>query len=106
MSEPGAVNKMLVKDLSLLLNLAFFLCSDAHQRLLTGALCPLDRYLSLEGRAQQMCLVQHILHCISLAVWLVLKGGVTCLSLHYCFLLFNPLDPDTPIKSSRLVGMF
>jgi hypothetical protein len=32
--------------------------------------------------------------------------GVTCLSLHYCFLLFNPLDPDTPIKSSRLVGMF
>lgn len=94
-------------------------CVQMHikGRLLTGALCPPDRSLSLESRAQQMCLVQHILpavlhfppeanHCCGLPTMLAWKGGVTCPSLYYCLLLFNPLDPDTPIKRSRLLRTF
>lgn len=115
-----AVNNMHVQGPIFVVKLGFSpACVQMHikGRLLTGALCPPDRGLSLESRAQQMCLVQHILpailhfppeanHCRGLPTMLAWKGGVTCPSLHYCLLLFNPLDPDTPIKRSRLFGTF
>lgn len=74
---------MHVQDLSLLLNVAFLLCSEVHER---RALCPLDRNLSLESRVQQLCLVQYILpavlyfflpevnHCTSLLAMVLWKG--------------------------------